>query len=739
MSVVGIKAKIRNRFDFHVEDIATGEKQILTAHNRVLNQMWTYLCNGSSWAGHLHFGRGTGELSDERNTLFARISSKALSSHESRIDMPISYRTRKIVLNPEEFVGEIITEVGIGASATVTSLVTHALLEDAEGNPISLEKTDTMVVTIYATVYADMSDAENAYGGKLKLIQAYPGGGNWLISACLGGGLSAVTYVIGRRYGDRSNRFQSGCLSQIGNASSSATGSADHPNRRRIFPLRRFDHNTANGEFVAEFGVPSIWSACLPLDGVFSGHPHEEVATGVGDDTKTRFNLPNYPIDPASVTLYVDSVEQTAGFTLEQRRLVPAVTVNIFRHPILTGRNGYTVWKDDTYGAVIYSQTGAAGVQPTTMAAIKKTGTYEWEIVSDPVSIGFTNEPLYDTPGWTPAARLGSFSWEGDYIAYCGRSPNGERNNLYLFKVAEESGWLTLTPLDSPAALATNVEGYSVSWSDGATYLALCYHDSDQFLFYKRNGDALTLLTSPAKPVAGATPARCVKWWGQFLLVGYQAGGTSNMWHVYKLNPITDELGDRVALPFSATLSAAVSVFDRNGAWHASGKYLAISVGYGTTSKLDIFKQVAGVFTRLTGQYDFKRSYFSFGGTVWIGDVLHYWPHEVNATNAILMDTNTDAFVSNASHNLTVGWGGTTVTSSKSGLYGEANGRSSGGSGASNPVIVSVQDYGLTAVFDSPLADGEVLTADFIASGVVKSSNWVVDMGFYVEFGEPAP
>ncbi len=60
------------------------------------------------------------------------------------IGFPISKWTRKIVLNPEEYVGKSITEVGISDTYSTTKsksyINTHALIKDAEGNLLSIEK-----------------------------------------------------------------------------------------------------------------------------------------------------------------------------------------------------------------------------------------------------------------------------------------------------------------------------------------------------------------------------------------------------------------------------------------------------------------------------------------------------------------------------------------------------------------------------------------------------------------------
>lgn len=52
--------------------------------------------------------------------------------------------------------GATITEVGI--SDTTNAINTHALITDAEGNPLSITKTDIDVVVIYATVFIEFKN-----------------------------------------------------------------------------------------------------------------------------------------------------------------------------------------------------------------------------------------------------------------------------------------------------------------------------------------------------------------------------------------------------------------------------------------------------------------------------------------------------------------------------------------------------------------------------------------------------
>ena len=134
---------IHNRFDIEVRDSITGElKQKAIAYNIVLNQMYTRLCAGNSYFVNIHFGTGTGTPTPERTSLFSHLGTKSAVTDKLIKAFPVSKWKRKIVLNPEEYVEETITEVGIAYGSSASNLVTHAMLKDSEGNTISITKSD---------------------------------------------------------------------------------------------------------------------------------------------------------------------------------------------------------------------------------------------------------------------------------------------------------------------------------------------------------------------------------------------------------------------------------------------------------------------------------------------------------------------------------------------------------------------------------------------------------------------
>lgn len=170
-----LRASIHNRFDVEVIDAFTGKvKQKARAFNVICDALWTRLFHTSSSAwypqayfSYILFGSGSGTPSASDTALFTRLGAKSVSSSMTKaVETGVISRQGFITLNADEYVGSTLTEVGIGYDST--HIVTHALLEDMNGNPISIEKSDTDVIKIYATIYVHFS-AGGWYGGSVSM------------------------------------------------------------------------------------------------------------------------------------------------------------------------------------------------------------------------------------------------------------------------------------------------------------------------------------------------------------------------------------------------------------------------------------------------------------------------------------------------------------------------------------------------------------------------------------------
>ena len=165
---LSVNVGLHNRFDIEVRDAATGElRQRARAFNVICDTLWDRLLSTSSdskWAVQLYsayilFGSGAGTPAASDTALFDQVGYRGIGANNtgerttfhSDVLNGSAYIQTYVVLQAGDNVGDTLTEVGIGYDTT--HCVTHAMLEDMNGNPISIEKTATDVITIYATIY----------------------------------------------------------------------------------------------------------------------------------------------------------------------------------------------------------------------------------------------------------------------------------------------------------------------------------------------------------------------------------------------------------------------------------------------------------------------------------------------------------------------------------------------------------------------------------------------------------
>jgi hypothetical protein len=168
------------------------------------------------------------------------------------------------------------------------------MLKDAEGNPISITKTDTDVVTIYATVFITLDTSnpnivwKNAPSNSLV---------NYLV-----GGSSAPSGSFGLL-------AIPGAYARLGSTSNVAW-TADTVNKQRKTDVKRFGITDANGNAqVLDF--ENLFALRFPAAGIHAGQPYTGVMLGTGDGTKTDFELPSKNLIDGSLSVSVDGLGTT--------------------------------------------------------------------------------------------------------------------------------------------------------------------------------------------------------------------------------------------------------------------------------------------------------------------------------------------------------------------------------------------------------------------------------------------
>lgn len=318
---VDLKASIHNRFDIEVVDAKTGEvKQRAQAFNVVCDNLWNRLftlpstTTVDSWASYLHYGTGTGTPSAADTSLFSYLGSKSVGSLLIDYDPKtgIAAKTRKVQLLESEHVGATITEVGLAYSSTKTTLCTHAMLQDMNGNQISILKTDTDIINLYSTVFVHMEPAKKN-GMQILPVHVSDAWEEVHVATALAG--SGVTGCYARFFATpnvyTTSDVDLGTFSMTADPAAktwtfgpiklaAAQGNIGGIYGVGISMQTGYNHNRYYVPFIALFAGEGEW---------FPGSDIVGEAVGTGDGATTEFAL-KFP-HASNEKIYVDGVEAT--------------------------------------------------------------------------------------------------------------------------------------------------------------------------------------------------------------------------------------------------------------------------------------------------------------------------------------------------------------------------------------------------------------------------------------------
>lgn len=321
-----IKAEIHNRFDVEVIDSITGKiKQRAQAENIICSQLWTtMLTSGGQFFSHIHYGSGSGTPSAADTSLFTYVSAVSVSNFIFDADNAAGVYSAKgkISLSETTAVGVTLTEVGIGSGSNSSKLCTHAMLKDMNGNQISITKTNTDIINIYATVFLHRGFVQGINSGLTFMLDtslpdnSYTNSGliKWLLGTTTFPQTAVFAYCNGNLKTSASY-IQSNYPTPSWNASTKTLTLKDV----------RLGAGTAN----ISGGIKSI-NFC-DLITLYSGvgwYPGTTIsgeAIGTGDgsakDYITKFG------DISAAKIYVDGVQVTEGFTVDEN--MPYAIANI--------------------------------------------------------------------------------------------------------------------------------------------------------------------------------------------------------------------------------------------------------------------------------------------------------------------------------------------------------------------------------------------------------------------------
>ena len=294
-----VKISMHNKFQIEVVDGKTNEvKQKAQAYNIVCDNLWHYVIETTTaFATCIQYGSGSGTPSASDTSLFTRAGGAGVSEVSLTCDYMNKLITRvcKIVLGLNDAVGVTITEVGMAAGTGNGSLATHAMLQDMNGNPISIEKTNTDIINIYATVYChwEIGDEHMSFHPSTAMQQSLTGIGNIFGSFTAGFGF---------------NNF-------YGDASKTWTKTSAVLNTKKItYTAPRYNQSEGNIIGGIEWILGSGSYAGVGIKkgtNSFGATTITNESVGTGDGETTTFRTKNS--FPYNATVYVNGVAQTSA------------------------------------------------------------------------------------------------------------------------------------------------------------------------------------------------------------------------------------------------------------------------------------------------------------------------------------------------------------------------------------------------------------------------------------------
>lgn len=302
MDINAIQCNIHNEFDIEVINSRTGEiTEKAKAYNMVLTNLWHYIIEtGTAFGTAIQYGSGTGTISVSDTSLFNRANGINVTQDSLTCDYVNRVITRRCHINLalSTSVGVNITEVGLAAGTGNGSLTTHAMLQDMNGNPISIAKTEFDIINIYATIYAHWSvphnDAHIVFYPKTALQQSLTGSSNIFGSFVAGGSYRLFRPIYsGKTWSKTSSSLANKTITYTLPRYSQSEGNSP----KGIYYM--LGYNNFDGVAISK-GSDS-WSAFTITN--------EAVGTGDGTTTEftTKFNA------PYNATVYVNGVAQTSA------------------------------------------------------------------------------------------------------------------------------------------------------------------------------------------------------------------------------------------------------------------------------------------------------------------------------------------------------------------------------------------------------------------------------------------
>lgn len=290
---------IKNEYVLELYDKDDKLKDKAYAYNLVTNVFWKYAFS-SVWNpfDYIQIGTGTGTPSVTDTNLFKKLVGVSSNRTSVNYSYPTSTATYTATFPADASYVGVITEVGFAKSNATGYLQTHALLQDSEGNPITINKTDTDTLIVTAKVHCTVSASDD-----LKLVPA----GSFV-------GFTRTFYKAATNLMPGGFRLVASpivpTLSTVGVTTLSDTTSSVS-NRSFTTPVTRIGKDNSNNCYINAVYADGFGTVQLPNESIFPAYELQPMLVGTGDGSTTEFTCPIPDFVENTETITVDGVELT--------------------------------------------------------------------------------------------------------------------------------------------------------------------------------------------------------------------------------------------------------------------------------------------------------------------------------------------------------------------------------------------------------------------------------------------
>lgn len=327
---------LHNNFRVIMTDTITGEKtEVAYAENIVLNRFKTLFLNRTPCSPML-IAIGTGlnqpdvadtglqtEIYRGEGNFVADTSQCGVGGNGTIL------LTGSMRIQASELIGQAISEIGLVERYRSSgywygqTLVTRALLKDSNGNSVVINKTNTMILDIYATAYMvipkTISGYKNIYGWGYN-TDIYSGARGF--SLFLDDAVSFRQVRVGKDWSEYNpvvvnNSFTVGVSSTL-----------DAPTKVRTYNIAEIPVGTGNIGGIRSVLIGNHLEMFVPNDTFPQSILTKEVI-GIGDGIKTAFGTKfGWIRDNGTCKIFINDIEQVSGVTVKFNLPPSAVSIN---------------------------------------------------------------------------------------------------------------------------------------------------------------------------------------------------------------------------------------------------------------------------------------------------------------------------------------------------------------------------------------------------------------------------